>query len=369
MKIEFVDLKKQYYSIKPEIDNAIFNVIENTDFILGKEVESFEQSFAALHGVKHCISVGNGTDSLFIIMKSLGIKSGDEVITVCNSWISSSETISLTGAKPIFVDVDSETLSMKTEKLNQALSSKTKAIMPVHLFGNPCDMVFINDFAKKNNLFIIEDCAQAHLAQYKNQLVGTFGIASSFSFFPGKNLGAYGDAGAILTNDDDLANYCRMFARHGAIEKHNHIIEGVNSRLDNIQAAILNVKIKYIEEWTSKRRIAANLYYKHLIDCPVKPLRISDNSLSSYHLFVIQCDHRDELMSFLKEQGVSCAIHYPTIIPLQIAYSDCNYSEKDFPVGSKMQDRILSLPIFPEITEKEIIYVVEQIKYFYDKKN
>lgn len=369
MKVEFVDLKKQYSSIKSEIDNAIFNVIENADFILGEQVDLFEKSYAALHGLKHCISVGNGTDSLFIIMKSLGIKSGDEVITVCNSWISSSETISLTGAKPIFVDIDSETLSMKTEKLKKAISSRTKAIMPVHLFGNPCDMDFIIDFAKENNLHVIEDCAQAHLAKYKNQLVGTFGIASSFSFFPGKNLGAYGDAGAILTNDDDLANKCRMFARHGAIVKHNHIIEGINSRLDNIQAAILNVKIKYIKDWTKSRRNAANLYLKYLENCPVKPLSVTESSLSSYHLFVIQCDFRDKLMSFLKKQGISCAIHYPTIIPLQKAYSTFNYSKKDFPVGSRMQDRILSLPIFPEITEKEIIYIVEQIKYFYDQKS
>ena len=358
---------------RPDITNqemkAVIKVLKNPILAHGPLSDKFAKLFAKYTGSKFATTVSSCTAGMHLFYLAKNIKSGDEVIVTSQSHISTAHSISLTGAKPIFVDIDSETLSMKTEKLKQAISSRTKAIMPVHLFGNPCDMDFIIDFAKKNNLYVIEDCAQAHLAKYKNQLAGTFGIASSFSFFPGKNLGAYGDAGAILTNDDDLAKKCRMFARHGAIVKHNHIIEGINSRLDNIQAAILNVKIKYIKDWTNSRRNAANLYLKHLINCPVKPLSVTESSLSSYHLFVIQCDFRDKLMSFLKKQGISCAIHYPTIIPLQKAYSTFNYSKKDFPVGSKMQDRILSLPIFPEITEKEIVYIVKKINCFYDQKS
>ena len=222
MKIKFVDLSRQYLTIKKEIDSSIQSVVQNSMFILGKEVENFEESFAKLIGTKYCISVGNGTDSLFIIMKSLGIGVGDEVITVCNSWISSSETISLTGAKPIFVDIDRESCSMNISKLEKLINEKTKAIIPVHLYGNPCDMDKVCEIASKYNLHIIEDCAQSHLAEHNKKLIGSFGIASSFSFFPGKNLGAYGDAGAIVTDNTEIANYCRMFARHGALKKHNH---------------------------------------------------------------------------------------------------------------------------------------------------
>ena len=369
MKINFVDLKRQYLSIKDEIDFAIKNTLENTSFILGDDVREFEKNFSKIHNVKNCISVANGTDSLFIIMKSLGIGSGDEVITVCNSWISSSETISLTGAKPVFIDVDPNTLSLDVDKLENLVNDRTKAIMPVHLFGNPCEMNEILSIASKYNLKIIEDCAQAHLANYNDNLVGTFGIASSFSFFPGKNLGAYGDAGAILTDDDDLAMKCRMFARHGALKKHHHLIEGINSRMDNLQAAILNVKLKYLNEWTLKRQEAAKIYKENLKNCNVTCLEETLNSKSSYHLFVIICEDRDDLKKFLLKNGISCAIHYPKIIPLQPAYSQYNYAEKDFPVGSKLQHKILSLPIFPEIKKIEIDYITNLISEFYSKTN
>ena len=365
MKIDFVDLKRQYNTIKNEIDESISRVINNTNFILGPEVDKFEKSFAKLNKVNHCVSVANGTDSLFIILKCLGIGNGDEVITVCNSWISSSESISLTGAKPVFCDIYEDSLSMNTDTLEGLINSNTKAIMPVHLFGNPCDMSIIKKLATKYDLFIVEDCAQAHLAEYDNNLVGTFGIASSYSFFPGKNLGAYGDAGCILTNDQNFALKCRMFARHGAIKKHDHIIEGVNSRMDNLQASILNVKINYLQEWTEKRRSIASMYDDELNNLPIGLIKNIPKSISSYHLYVITTDYRDELKDYLQTNGISSAIHYPKIIPLQPAYKKYSYTEEDFPVGYKMQSKILSLPIFPELTENELIYISSKIKDFY----
>ena len=365
MKIEFVDLKKQYNSIKEEIDQAINSVVSEANFILGKDVDTFEEKFSRLIGTKHCISVANGTDSLFIIMKSLGISEGDEVITVCNSWISSSETIGLTGAKPIFTDINPHTLLMDIEDLRRKITKKTKAIIPVHLFGNPCNIQAIKEIANEYHLMIIEDCAQSHLATFNGINLGTFGVASSFSFFPGKNLGAYGDAGCILTNDDDLAEKCRMFARHGALKKHDHRIEGINSRMDNLQAAILNVKIEYLEQWTEQRRRIAREYRKGLNGLPVNIPELEENTDSSYHLFIIQSSERDKLKDFLESNGVSCGIHYPKIIPLQKAYSSCGYTEKDFPIGFEKQSQILSLPIFPEMSTEEMNYVIEKIHEFF----
>ena len=262
MKVPFVDLKAQYLSIKNEIDSAIYNVIENTSFIGGDIVNNFEKSFATLYGVKHCISVANGTDSLYIIMKMLNIGNGDEVITVANSWISSSETISQTGAKPVFVDIDPVYYSINEKLIEGSITKRTKAIMPVHLHGQVCEMETIMQLAEKYNLYVIEDCAQSHFSEYRGIRAGLRGIASSFSFYPGKNLGAYGDAGCILTNDSEFGDKCKMFARHGALKKHFHKIEGINSRLDGIQAAVLSAKLPYILEWTLKRIEHAKSYIK-----------------------------------------------------------------------------------------------------------
>ncbi|MFM1913803.1 MAG: hypothetical protein RIR51_1655, partial [Bacteroidota bacterium] len=265
-KIPFVDLKSQYLSIKEEVDSAIANVIENTTFIGGKNVNMFEEDFAKLYGVKHCISTANGTDSLFIIMKMLGIGDGDEVITVVNSWISSSETISQTGARPIFVDINPDYYSIDENKIEEVISSKTKAIIPVHLHGQICNMEIIMKIANKYGIPVIEDCAQSHFSELNGNKAGMYGIAGSFSFYPGKNLGAYGDAGCIITNDDNLAEKFRMYARHGALKKHDHQIEGINSRMDGIQAAILNAKLPYILTWTENRIRNASLYDKYLMN-------------------------------------------------------------------------------------------------------
>jgi len=366
MKIPFVDLKSQYQSIKPEIDQTIQDVIENTSFIGGKPVTEFEDKFAQLYGVKHCISVANGTDSLYIIMKMLGIGNGDEVITVANSWISSSETISQTGATPVFVDIHPEYYSMDEQLFEKAITSKTRAVILVHLQGQMCDIDVIKEICDKHNIYLIEDCAQSHFSEYKGKRAGTVGIAGSFSFYPGKNLGAYGDAGCIVTNDDDLAQKCKMYARHGALKKHQHQIEGINSRMDGIQAAVLSAKLPYILSWTENRITNAALYNKYLSDISqiILPI-IRPESKHTFHLYVIRAQRRDELANFLKEQGIETAIHYPTALPNLEAYKYLNISINSFPIATKYQSEILSLPMYPELTEDKIIYIAEKIKQFY----
>lgn len=366
MKIPFVDLKAQYLTIKSEIDTAITSVVEETAFIGGRFVDDFEAKFAILYGVKHCISVANGTDSLYIIMRMLDIGENDEVITVANSWISTSETISQTGARPVFVDIDAEYYTIDEERIRQAVTSRTKAIIPVHLFGQACNMSVICQIAKEYNLYVIEDCAQSHFSEYESKRVGTFGIASSFSFYPGKNLGAYGDAGCILTNSDELARKVRMFSRHGALKKHEHLIEGINSRLDGLQAAILTAKLPLILNWTKQRREKASLYRKYLaqFDKIILPVE-RPSSYHTYHLFVIRAINRDKLMMFLQKNGIEVAIHYPTALPNLVAYNYLGYTKTDFPIASSYQDSILSLPLYPEITEDQIGYVCRKIIEFY----
>ncbi len=366
MKVPFVDLQSQYLSIKSDIDNAISNVINETAFIGGKYVNKFEEEFSNLYGVKHCISVANGTDSLYIIMKMLGIGIGDEVITVCNSWISTSETISLTGAKPIFIDIDPIYYTINVDEIEKNITDKTKAIIPVHIFGQVCDMDKLVKLSEKYNLHIIEDCAQSHFSEYKSKRVGTFGIASSFSFYPGKNLGAWGDAGCILTNSDELSNKFKMFARHGALKKHEHVIEGINSRMDGIQAAILSSKLPHILKWTQLRRDKASIYREYLLnnDNVILPIE-RENALHSYHLFVVRVQNRENLIRHLNIMGIEVAIHYPKILPNLSAYEYLNHGPSDFPIANKYQNEILSLPIYPEITEKQIKYVCEQINNFY----
>jgi dTDP-4-amino-4,6-dideoxygalactose transaminase len=368
MKIPFVDLKAQYQSIKFEIDTAIQEIISNTAFIGGKPVNDFEAAFAALYRIEHCISVANGTDSLYIIIKMLGIGQGDEVITVANSWISSSETITQTGARPVFIDIDPDYYSLNDQMLEDAITSKTKAIMPVHLHGQSVNMDEVMRIANKYNLPVIEDCAQSHFSEFKGKRVGTFGIAASFSFYPGKNLGAYGDAGAIITNDGALAEKCRMYARHGALEKHEHQIEGINSRLDGLQAAILSAKLPHILDWTAARIRCADSYDHLLSGIPfiVTPKR-RENTKHSFHLYVIRAERRDDLAQHLKACNVETAIHYPTALPNLKAYSYLGHRPDDFPVSTAYQSQILSLPIYPELTRGQMEYVADCIKSFYSK--
>lgn len=368
MNIPFVDLRAQYKSIKEEIDEAICRVLENSAFIGGIEVENFEQKFCSLYKVENCVSVGNGTDSLYIILKALGIGPGDEVITASNSWISSSETITQTGAKVVFADIEEDYFTIDPLHVKELITMKTKAIIPVHLFGQMCDMDALLALAKEYNLYLIEDCAQSHFSEYKSKRAGLFGHAGSFSFYPGKNLGAYGDAGAIITNDEILAMKCKMFARHGALIKHEHKVEGINSRLDGIQAAILNVKLAYILDWTLQRIYNAELYNRYLSGISeIKLPKVRSYSKHSFHLYVIRTKKRDELFNFLKEKGVDCAIHYPRILPNQPAYDYLKHSVTDFPIARKYESQILSLPLYPELKQDMIEYVSEQIRIFFSR--
>ncbi|OSZ82164.1 erythromycin biosynthesis sensory transduction protein eryC1 [Chitinophagaceae bacterium IBVUCB1] len=366
MNIPFVDLKSQYQSIKQSIDDAISCVVNETAFIGGKYVKEFEQKFAELYGVKHVISCANGTDSLYITMKMLGIGKGDEVITVANSWISSSETISQTGATPVFVDIHPEYYSIDENLLKGAITNNTKALILVHLQGQMANIEAIQVICKERNIHLIEDCAQSHFSEYKGIRAGLRGIAGSFSFYPGKNLGAYGDAGAIITNDDKLAEMCRMYANHGALTKHKHEIEGINSRLDGLQAAILTAKLPYILQWTEQRINNAQLYARHLagINQIVVPT-IRPDSKHTFHLYVIRAKERDRLQHFLKEKGIETAIHYPTALPNLQAYRYLGKTPNNFPIATQYQSEILSLPMYPELTEDSIIYIANTIKEFY----
>ena len=366
MTVPFVDLAAQYHSIKNEIDQAIENVLTDCAFVGGKYVKAFEQQFALTYGVKHVIPCGNGTDSLFIIMKMLGIGAGDEVITASNSWISSSETISQTGATPVFVDVHPQYFSMDETKLEEKITSRTKAIIAVHLQGQMCEIERIKQICSKHKIDLIEDCAQSHFSTYGGKRAGLFGIAGSFSFYPGKNLGAYGDAGCIITNDDTLAERCRMYANHGALKKHHHLMEGINSRLDGMQAAILSAKLPHILEWTKKRIHNAGLYNKYLegiegINVPM----IRPNTEHTFHLYVILAENRDELISYLADRGVETSIHYPTALPNLPAYKYLGTTPSDFPVATMLQTKILSLPMYPELSEQQIQYTSGSIREFY----
>ncbi len=368
MTIPFVDLKAQYESIKESVDNAIQEVMSETAFIGGPSIRAFEETFAAMLGVKHCIGVANGTDAIYIALKMLGIGSGDEVITTASSWISTSETISQTGAAPVFVDIDSATFTIDPRLVESKITARTKAIIPVHLYGHAAHIRELQAICRKHNLFLIEDCAQAHFSKEYGQYAGTFGDAATFSFYPGKNLGAYGDAGAIVTNDEELATKMRMFANHGALKKHEHQIEGINSRLDTIQAAVLLAKSGHILEWTAKRIANAARYSEHLrnIDAISLPT-VREHTVHTFHLYVIRTEQRDELKRFLAEKGIQTAIHYPTILPLLPAYKRFSYTPDDFPVAASYQEKILSLPLYPELTDAQIAFVSEQVLNFFNR--
>lgn len=368
MNIPFVDLKAQYASIKTEIDTAIANVISDTSFIGGKYVKNFADAYATYYGVKHVIPCANGTDSLYIIMKMLGIGQGDEVITVANSWVSSSETITQAGALVVFADAHLDYFSIDETKIERLITQKTKAIIAVHLHGQMCAIDKIKIICEKHNLLLIEDCAQSHSSTLNGIKAGMWGIAASFSFFPGKNLGAYGDAGCIITNDDELADKCRMFANHGALVKHFHKIEGINSRLDGMQAAILNAKLPFLDQWISARIRVAAIYNQQLaqVEEIILP-KVRPDSKHTYHLFVIRAEQRDKLQQYLEEHGIATAIHYPTPLPFLEAYSYLQHTREDFPITYRHQKEILSLPIYPEMENEMIVYVCDCIKKFYTR--
>jgi dTDP-4-amino-4,6-dideoxygalactose transaminase len=361
MNIPFVDLKAQYSSIKREVDEAILNVINDSAFIGGQYRKSFEQHFADYICAKHCIGVGNGTDALFIALKILGIGRGDEVITAANSFIATSEAITLTGARVVFADCDEKTCNISPAKIERCITDRTRAIIPVHLYGQPAEMDHIIELAKRHKLFVVEDAAQAHGAEYRGRKIGTFGDMASFSFFPGKNLGAYGDAGALVTNDDDLAKKIRMFANHGRIEKYNHEFEGVNSRLDGLQAAILDVKLKYLDKWTQRRREVAAMYNDALKGVAIIPHELP-HVKHVYHLYVIRTRNRAKVKTALQEKGIATGIHYPVPLPFLKAYDYLGHKPEDFPAAFALKDEILSLPIHGDMTDAQVEYVITQLK-------
>ncbi len=357
MEVPFVDLKTQYHSIKYEIDQAIKNVIKDTAFVNGKYAKQFEEAFSQFCRAKYCVGVGNGTDALYIALRSLGIGQGDEVITVANSFIATSEAITMTGARAVFVDCDTQTYNIDIQKVSAAITPRTKAIVPVHLYGQPANMKELKSIAQKNGLFLVEDAAQAHGAEIDGQRIGTLGALASFSFFPGKNLGAFGDAGAIVTNSEELATKCRMIANHGRVKKYDHEFEGVNSRLDGLQGAILSVKLKHLENWTAKRRKVATLYSDILQKADVITPYCSDGVRHVYHLYVIRVKNREVVQAKLKENGIVSGVHYPVTLPNLSAYKYLGHSPNDFPIATQYSKEILSLPIYPEIEENQIKYV------------
>jgi dTDP-4-amino-4,6-dideoxygalactose transaminase len=366
VKVPFVDLHAQYQSIKPDIDAAIAEVIAQSAFIRGSHVEGFEKSWAETQGMRHCVSCANGTDALYIAMRGLGLKPGDEVITTAHSWISTSETITQAGGRVVFCDTDDETFTVDPRHVAAKVTSRTVGIIPVHLYGQSADLDPILDLARKKNLWVIEDCAQAHLARYKGALVGTMGQAATFSFYPGKNLGAYGDAGCLVTNDDKLAEWSATYARHGG--KGEHIMEGINSRLDGLQAAVLQVKLPHLQAWTEARRRVAARYNELLrgVGDIVTPAVASQRD-HVYHLYVIRTNQRDALKKALGEAGISTVLNYPKALPFYPAYAYLGHSPKDFPNAYANQSRILSLPIYPEMTDDMIAYVAGKIAEFFKK--
>jgi dTDP-4-amino-4,6-dideoxygalactose transaminase len=364
MLVPFANLHAQYLSIKEEIDGAIRQVLEGGQFIGGRWVEEFGEAFARLHGVKHCIPVASGTDALYISLKMLGIGPGDEVITPANSWISSASCISQCGATPVFVDCEPGFFTLDPAKLEALISPRTRAIIPVHLYGQPADMDPILEIARRHQLLVLEDCAQAHLSRYKGRLCGTMGQAAAFSFYPTKNLGALGDAGCILTNDDVLAEKCRLYANMGGLGTHK--VEGINSRMDTLQAAILLAKLPHLPAWNGARIRLSQRYGELLADSGLALPPVREGGSHTFHRYVVRSRQRNLLKAYLEEKGIGTAIHYPTLLPLLPAYAQLGHGVEDFPVAAEYQQEILSLPLYPELGEEQLGYVAEGVGAFGD---
>lgn len=365
--IKFLDLKSQYIGIKKEIDNAIKNVINDSAFIGGKYLQKFEEEFAEYQNTKFCIGVANGTDGLEIVIESLDLPKNSEIIVPANSFISTAEAVTRSGHKVIFCDCNKDNYTMSLTSLRSKLSKNTKAIIAVHLYGHPCDMDPILKIGKKYDIKVIEDCAQAHGAEYKNKKVGALSDAGVFSFYPGKNLGAYGDGGAIVTNNKLIAQKSRMIANHGRIEKYNHEFEGRNSRLDALQASILSVKLKYLDSWIEIRGKVASYYNKNLINISdIRLSKVETWAKHVYHLFVIRVERRNDLIKFLIENDIQTGIHYPIALPKLKAYEYLNQKDENF-FANKIDSQLLSIPMGEHIKENQSELVVNQIKNFFKK--
>lgn len=357
MKVPFVDLQVQYRTLAGELDAAVRGVCERADFVLGEEVRQFESEFAAYVGVPHAVGVGSGLDALALALRAYGIGPGDEVITTANTFIATVLAILAVGARPVLVDVDPVTYNMSPAALLAAITSRTRAVMPVHLYGQPADMDPILAAARRHNLVVIEDAAQAHGAIYRGRPAGSFGHAAAFSFYPGKNLGAYGDGGMVVTPDPGVAEKVRYLRNYGQRVKYHHVVVGTNSRLDTVQAAILRVKLRYLDRWNAARRAHAAAYDAGLASLPVVRPRVADGVEHVFHLYVIQVDDRDRVQAALAEKGISTGIHYPIPVHLQQAVAELGYREGQFPVTEAAAKRILSLPMYPELLPDQIQHV------------
>ncbi|MCX7610119.1 MAG: DegT/DnrJ/EryC1/StrS family aminotransferase, partial [Ignavibacterium sp.] len=386
-----LDLKIQYQSIKDELLPKINDILENTSFILGKYVKEFEDNFAVKHNAKYCYCVSTGTAGNHLVLWALRVGPGDEVIVPANTFIATAWGATLCGAKPVFVDCHPKSYNLDPDQLKNAISTKTKAIVAVHLYGQPADIDEIKNtlnemgFVEEGNgtfkdlntgqiIYLVEDCAQSHLAEYKGKKVGTLGIASSWSFYPGKNLGAYGEGGAVMTNNEELALKFKMMRDHGSEEKYVHKIFGHNYRMESIQGAVLEVKLKYLDEWTEKRREVANKYYSLLKDVEEieLPYEMSYGK-NVYHLFVIKINSeaskrgksRYDLQKYLNENGISTGLHYPIPLHLQPCFKDLGYKKGDFPISEDLAENCLSLPMYPELSDEQINYVCDKLKNFF----
>ncbi|HDZ23096.1 MAG TPA: DegT/DnrJ/EryC1/StrS family aminotransferase [Desulfobacteraceae bacterium] len=363
MKIPFLDLKVQHQALKDEILLLWEEILVNASFVGGRHVSAFEEEFAELCNVRHCVSVGSGTDGLRLILLSLGLRHEEEVITVPNTFIATTEAISQAGGRPVFVDIDPDTYLMDPGEIERSVTPRTRGIIPVHLYGQMADMDPIMEIAGKHGLWVVEDACQAHLAEYKGCRAGSVGIAGAFSFYPGKNLGGCGEAGAVTTSDLGLAARVRMLRDHGQEKKYSHTMEGFNSRCDALQAAALRTKIKRLPEWNRARRKNAHRYIEALKDLEgIKLPKTAEGRLHVFHLFVIEVDDRDEVARELHERGIGTGLHYPVPLHLQQAYSDMGLEAGSYPRAESSAKRLLSLPMYPELTEAQIQYVCEGLR-------
>jgi dTDP-4-amino-4,6-dideoxygalactose transaminase len=367
VQVPFVDLQAQQHTIDQDVRQVLSTLLGNSRFIMGKPVTEFEQAYGQYCGVHHTIGVANGTDALTLALKAVGVGAGDQVITAANSFVATAEAIVHAGATPVFVDIDPDTYTLDYNQLESRINDTTKAIIPVHLYGQPAEMGPIVAIARKHGLYIIEDCAQAHGSSYNEQKVGSIGHAGCFSFFPSKNLGAYGDAGAVTTNDDAIALKLRKLRDHGGIEKYQHDLIGFNSRLDTIHASVLSIKLKHLDKWNQRRQELATCYRELLSDVRGVILPFESHSKTHvYHLYVIrvQADSRDDLQAYLANRGISTGIHYPKPIHLTPAFSSYGYAAGDFPIAESCARQVLSLPMYPELQRQQIEYVAHEIRRF-----
>jgi dTDP-4-amino-4,6-dideoxygalactose transaminase len=362
MKIPFVDLKSLHREIKDDLREVFDRVLDNSTFVLGPEVQRFEQEFAAYCGTEHCVAVNTGTAAIHLALAALSIGPEDEVITVSHTFIATAEAITAVGAKPVFIDIDPVSFTMDPALLEAAITSKTRAIIPVDLYGQVVDMDPILEIANRHGIPVIEDACQAHGAEYRGRKAGAFGVAGCFSFYPGKNLGACGEGGAITTNDVDLAQRIRLWRDHGSSKRYEHIFPGLNMRMEGIQGGILSVKLKYLDRWNDQRRQAAAAYDKALADTDIEVPTEMDYGRHVYHLYVIQSDKRDALRQQLSDAGIESGLHYPTPLHLQEAYRFLGFKQGDFPVTERVKNRILSLPMYPGIDPRAVERVTSELR-------